>query len=195
MIAAAIVCAAAFAQAASIKWSSGSFTDLPSCYGYTEYATTGCGDSAGCITAYVWEFASDQGFKSAADVWAEYQKGAEGKLNIANAYTATSDIDWGTAIVQGGNGWTDGADVYAAILYLHQDVDGDVTPAEPDFYMANIAQGKASNVGANVVELGNSFGGAGGDATVWTATAVPEPTTGLLMLLGMGALALRRRRA
>lgn len=29
----------------------------------------------------------------------------------------------------------------------------------------------------------------------WTATAVPEPTSGLLMLLGMAGLALRRRRA
>ena len=29
----------------------------------------------------------------------------------------------------------------------------------------------------------------------WTATSVPEPTSGLLMLLGMAGLALRRRRA
>lgn len=29
----------------------------------------------------------------------------------------------------------------------------------------------------------------------WTATAVPEPTSGLLMLLGVAGLALRRRRA
>ena len=32
-------------------------------------------------------------------------------------------------------------------------------------------------------------------STGWTATAVPEPTSGLLMLLGMAGLALRRRRA
>ena len=32
-------------------------------------------------------------------------------------------------------------------------------------------------------------------AGAWTATAVPEPTSGLLMLLGMAGLALRRRRA
>ena len=29
----------------------------------------------------------------------------------------------------------------------------------------------------------------------WTAVAAPEPTSGLLMLLGMAGLALRRRRA
>ena len=29
----------------------------------------------------------------------------------------------------------------------------------------------------------------------WTSTSVPEPTSGLLMLLGMAGLALRRKRA
>ena len=38
-----------------------------------------------------------------------------------------------------------------------------------------------------------------GDPTTWTAAAtppiVPEPTTGMLVLLGVAGLALRRRRA
>ena len=33
------------------------------------------------------------------------------------------------------------------------------------------------------------------NAGTWTATSVPEPTSGLIMLLGMAGLALRRRRA
>ena len=33
------------------------------------------------------------------------------------------------------------------------------------------------------------------DPSLWTATAVPEPTSGLLLLLGVAGLALRRRRA
>ena len=32
-------------------------------------------------------------------------------------------------------------------------------------------------------------------STAWTAVGVPEPTSGILMLVGLGALALRRRRA
>ena len=198
MIAAAIVCAAAFAQAATVTWQSGAWSDLPTCYGWTEYETIGSGDTDGCITAYVWEFAADPGYTSAADVWAAYQKG---DLDTANALTGISNVDTGILNVTGADTWKEGDSVYAAILYLHQDLDGDVIPMEPDFYMANVAAGEASNVGTLVGDLGNTFGGVGGlsvsgDATVWTSTAaIPEPTTGLLMLLGMGALALRRRRA
>ena len=41
--------------------------------------------------------------------------------------------------------------------------------------------------------LGNSTGGV---ATSWQSTAaVPEPTSGLLLLIGMAGLALKRKRA
>ena len=43
---------------------------------------------------------------------------------------------------------------------------------------------------AGFKDLKAGYGGAG-----WYAASVPEPTSGLLMLLGMAGLALRRRRA
>ena len=49
--------------------------------------------------------------------------------------------------------------------------------------------GNQSEVSANLVSLSNASVQAAG----WTA--VPEPTSGLLMLLGMAGLALRRKRA
>ena len=46
----------------------------------------------------------------------------------------------------------------------------------------------------DVSDLALKMGGTGA-ATSWQTAAIPEPTSGLLMLLGMAGLALSRRRA
>ena len=193
MIAAAIVCAAAASQAASVTWQSGAFTTLPSCMVEAEYpgeGYTGAGDwENGCIKALVWESTTDWGFTSAKDVWDAYGD----TLNPQNALTATYDTMNLNADVIGSNIGVEGTRVYAAILYLHDD---NLTFEKPDFYMANVATALASDMGGAVSDLGNSWGGTGGAATVWSeAVAAPEPTSGLLLLLGVAGLALRRRRA
>lgn len=42
--------------------------------------------------------------------------------------------------------------------------------------------------------IGGDVGG-GSTATAWSTAAVPEPTSGLLLILGMAGLALKRKRA
>jgi hypothetical protein len=64
-----------------------------------------------------------------------------------------------------------------------------------DMYMAAAAQAETPSSGAKTVA--NIFGGqataATGGVRDWQAAAVPEPTSGLLLLLGVAGLALRRK--
>ena len=67
-----------------------------------------------------------------------------------------------------------------------------------NYYLVNAGATKSvsftSSTGAKNLAFG-SQATATQAAGAWTAVAVPEPTSGLLMLLGMAGLALRRRRA
>ena len=85
-----------------------------------------------------------------------------------------------------------GDKLWAAVIYTYTDA------SLGDFYIANAAEltyGGSGN--PSVQNLNTVIGGAGTAAspTQLGWQSVPEPTSGLLLLLGVGALALRRRRA
>ena len=68
-----------------------------------------------------------------------------------------------------------------------------------DWYLENTAAITVNDLGANesLSNLARYVGGnkTSGQLASWGSQAVPEPTSGLLMLVGLAGLALRRKRA
>ena len=187
MIAAAIVCAAAMAQAATISWGSGTIylagTDLKD-------SETKAGTGAKVVTMLVYEFATQAAYDAASSMTAAqvydtyYGKTVEGVTKIVEKNSTGAG-----AATQS----TDAADSsgvhYAAVLFVDAGEarvpDGKDAIVKSTFTTVNVT-------GSSTYSAPNLATSAG---TVWTAVPVPEPTSGLLLLLGVAGMALRRRRA
>lgn len=177
MLTAAIVCAAVMSYGATVVWDAGTIIDAN-------------GDTAGKsqVAGYLFTLtAGDYATYAAMDaetlsktIYADY------KDSLASAVATGSTSKKGALSLEGIDA-TAGTPVYAALLYV------DATLGTDPYVMGNVATVTWGGVGTpGVGELANSLGGAG-SATAWVA--VPEPTSGLLMLVGLAGLALRRRRA
>lgn len=181
MILAAAVVATVAANAAAITWGSGTV--------YLSDGTTKAGKDA--VTAYLFlidsstygTFAANTTGKAMSDaVYAAYGS------DLASASANKATTAKGIVNIADPTAYANGDTAYAAILYVNG-----------DNYMGNVATYTLTSdldatVGSLSVVLGGDIGG-GSTTTAWSTAAVPEPTSGLLMLLGMAGLALRRRRA
>ena len=157
MIAAAIVCAAAFAQAAAINWSTG---DL--CGSNGEYIS----DNAGLGYSYsVVVTIAGLGDSTGSQDWDEFT-GSYASAPVATDYTASILI----TEYKGGS------------VVATMSGSGAFTTNASESFDTTI------NFGS-----GNGFNTPGSKLGAWQP--VPEPTSGLLMLLGVAGLALRRKRA
>ena len=178
MILAAAVVATVAANAAAITWGSGTVYKADS-------AKAAKGDVAAYLflidsTTYGTLAANTTGAAMSDAVFAAYGS----SLGSANATVSTTAK--GVANLSDPTVYANGNTAYAAILYV-----------EGDNYMGNVATYTfTSDLDASVSGLTLTLGGVdGAPATAWSTAPVPEPTSGLLMLLGMAGLALRRRRA
>ena len=172
IITAAIVLAAVASQAAAVAWSITSVTDSPS-----------TAKAAGWV-AYFMDGSTYSAFSAlTADKVAEYAAG-----NYTYTANTVKAARGGAVSASGSNGnYTAGDEVSAYIVLFNA---ADATAA--DYYAVT------SVMNTTVPSVGSTFSMAYNFETAtsgWQTTAVPEPTSGLLMLLGMAGLALRRRRA
>lgn len=184
MIAAFAVAFAAVAQAAAVTWGSGAITLHD---GVTKA-------SAGTVTAYLFTISS-----SAYDSYITL-----GGEELSKAIYADFGSSLGSAIankdsVSKGNKanlvdpatYGAGSSVYAAILYVDN--------TDSDYFMGNVGSYSfESDSDATISDMAVTIGGdiaGGSSSTAWSTAAIPEPTSALMLLVGLAGLALRRKQA
>ena len=179
MIMLGAIAMAACVQAASVSWASSKMY-TPDADGV--FTTTA---AKATVNAYLFIVDAETYNNTSVDkIWDTYGT----KLDSATKSGKTASLSSAVSLSDGVS-YNVGDSVYAIVVYT-------TTANGQDWYIANKATTTlAAAADVTVAGLGTNVGGTGGAAiTGWTA-AVPEPTSGLLMLVGLGALALRRRRA
>lgn len=174
-----VVCTAVFAHAAAANWkasASGMYNGTGSTADSALYSGT----------AYVF----DAGVTSQAALFALLEGGATIGASTAG-YVTSATFDEGAF---GGLNFSNGEQGGGSYTYYFVIVDGDNAYFSNEKAATANGTATAKNVGFGA-QSGSSSLPASGFQGAGAWSSVPEPTSGLLMLLGMAGLALRRRRA
>ena len=184
----AAVLAAGMIQAAQVTWNTG--TAVKGITSDSNPAFGSANAASGTLSLYVW-LVNEATYNSTGidKIWDTYgaslgtaTASATGKSGAAGAAAKTDGLTFST----------ESATPYYGLVITGLDTDKDGTL---DYYIANKAATEINTAGtqASVLNLAKNVGGVA--TTGWTSASVPEPTSGLLMLVGLAGLALRRRRA
>lgn len=168
ILAVAIVCVAAVSNAAAVSWSITGVTDSPA-----------NAKAAGWVAYFM-----DGSTYSAFSALSADQVGAYAAANYT--YVATSVNARGVVSAGATSGSYSGGDSVSAYIVIFDSSDA----ASAEYYAVTALDTKTVPGSGNL-----QFTKAMSDTAGWTTTAVPEPTSGLLLLLGMAGLALKRKRA
>ena len=174
VIAAVMMTLGVVVQAAQVNWSMTTITDSPD-----------AAKAAGWV-AYIMD-------ASTYDAFSALDNDKVASYAAANAaYTTATTAGRGGAVTvsyKGGN--YAGSDTVSSYLVLFNNASASSATyyAYTSTQSITIAEG-----GQDGTMSFGTFASATASTGGWTTTAVPEPTSGLLMLLGMAGLALRRRR-
>ena len=191
MIAAAIVCAAAFAQAATVSWQI-KLSSATKILDQTGNSWTKSGTANTAQTVYLMLAADTNTFvdhlKAGTLTSSDYLDSTSSGFTAATGAMSAAKVSPNDAKI------TTDAQAFNVVL-VYKDGDG------KDWYQissatassnARASEGDAAQV---LFETGVVFAGS---QTGWQAVssgAAPEPTSGLLLLLGVAGLALKRKRA
>ena len=196
MIAAAIVCAAVVSQAATVNWAAGKLTGPASAESgaATGAALNKINNSSWLITLNILS-ANDPTAIIASDtltLTVDDKGNSAISSNTKGGNVTKWDLTYGPKV--SGSTFSSLADETG--YYYQLIVEGttaDYTAKKESAVTAfetAAAGGSADLNASSATKLGTAWTGA-----AWTVSAVPEPTSGLLLLLGVAGLALKRKRA
>ena len=192
MIAIATIAMAVGVQAATITWGSGVFKTPADANGGWGTANVASGSVKGYLwsvteAAYTAMYSADVGTMM-SNVLGEYATVTDGKITGVKDDSIAPLANTTAITLRDTVTYNAGDTAYAVLLYTYTDASGN------DFYIANVGEWEfGSSASKTMPNMAINLGGTGTALGGWQS--VPEPTSGLLMLLGMAGLALRRKRA
>jgi len=195
MLAMAIVCATAMTQAATTKWTATTSSNIIYLPGTTETPGTTALSSG---TAYLFclstaDSATTATLYSQSDIVTAFKNGTDiSTLDYQKDLTVSDGLIATTAFTSDDFATGKATKFFFAIvnddnIYISAAVQKTSNGTTPQSLLYN----PASSSAAALKDINDGYSSAGWYGT----TSVPEPTSGLMLLLGVAGLALRRKRA